>query len=181
MASEFAPAFSFVMSFEDPRQIWEINPDLCSEGKPGPCFAVAGINSSDYPEQFAAIQSFQQAERGPAIQQFYEVQFWTAMNLGRLESQDLANRVLDEGVWSGPGTALILLQRAVNSLTGPSGRYLYLDGVLGPETLQAANAAQEEAILAAYRRRRIAYLQGLKMYQTATPRQQESYMARASA
>ena len=38
------------------------------------------------------------------------------MGLVGVEAQDMANRVLDEGVWSGPGTAVRLLQRAINGL-----------------------------------------------------------------
>ena len=179
--SDFSTAFAFFIPYEDPEQTWAVNPDLCSKGKPGPCFAIAGINSSDWPQEFDSILGIPQAERGPAILSFYDSKIWTPMGLVGVEAQDLANRVLDEGFWSGPGTAVRLLQRAINSLQSVPADLLAVDGLLGPESLAAVNEIAGDTAVMVYRQERVSYLQSLPMYRSAASIQQVAYLKRASA
>ena len=130
--SDFLPAFWRTMSFEDPQHLYALIPD--NQGN-----VISGINSLAWPAQFAAIAAIPQAQRGPAIQQFYLQCFWEPMNLAGLKYQDLANQVFDSGVNQGSGTAGALLQRACNSVAGNSGT-LEVDGDIGPLTLAEANS-----------------------------------------
>ena len=137
--AEFLPAFWRTMSFEDPHHLYALIPD--NKGN-----VISGINSLAWPAQFAAIAAIPQAQRGPAVQQFYLQCFWEPMNLAGLKYQDLANQVFDSGVNQGPGTAGALLQRACNAVAGNSGT-LDVDGDIGPLTLAEANSLMPLTLL----------------------------------
>ena len=85
---------------------------------------------------------------------FYALHFWNGW-LAQLNSQDLANRVFDGGVNSGQGNAVRWLQEALGA-TGAQG--VAVDGVWGPVTLAAANAAPQDTLLDAFRQERVAFL-----------------------
>ena len=89
--SDFLPAFWRTMSFEDPQHLYALIPD--NQGN-----VISGINSLAWPAQFEAIAAVPQAQRGPAVQQFYLQSFWEPMNVAGLQYQDLANQVFDSGV-----------------------------------------------------------------------------------
>jgi len=143
--SQFSPALSFLLANEDRLREYAAVPDV------GGC-AIAGINSASFPADYAKIvRIIPNSARASAVAEFYQSKFWTPMNLGGLDSQDLANRVLDEGVNAGAKTAINLLQRAVNALRVP----LEVDGQMGPITLSVVNGCDPEAILAAFRQQRL--------------------------
>jgi hypothetical protein len=146
--AQFRPAYDYNMHWEDPEGKREIVPDECPDGcAQKECYAVAGVNSGAWPEDFQRIGSLPADIRDPALQEFYLAHFWTPVNLGGLESQDVANRVYDQGVNGGTNGAVRLLQAALSML----GHSVFNDGVIGPETIAAANACDPEALLAAYR------------------------------
>jgi len=132
--SQFAPALSFLLDNEDHSRQYAAVPDVG-----GPV---------DYAKIVRIIPN---SARASAVAEFYQSKFWTPMNLGGLDSQDLANRVLDEGVNAGAKTAIELLQGAVKDLRVP----LEVDGHMGPITLAAVNGRDPEAILAAFRQQRL--------------------------
>ena len=147
--SQFPPAFDYIMQFEDPEKYCAEVPDA-----PAGARAISGINSAAWPLDFDKIAALPQSDRLPAVQAFYEANFWTPLLLGGLESQDVANRVLDEAVNAGPHVGAILLQDAINCCgqTPP----LAPDGEIGPLTLDAANALDSDRLVAAYRVQRVA-------------------------
>jgi lysozyme family protein len=142
--SQFAPAVAYVLSWEDPNLLFAAIPDA-----PPGAHAISGINSAAWPEQYAYISSIPQADRGFAVQNFYQLNFWNSLNIGGLTSQDLANRVLDGAVNAGLKTGAVLLQDAVN-MCGQIPP-LAVDGKIGPLTIEAANAADPDKLLALYR------------------------------
>ena len=147
--AQFPPAFAFMMANEDSQYSYAEVQDSNGAG------VIAGINQASFPKQFAGIAALPAAQRATPIQAFYVTQFWAPMKLGALESQDLANRLIDAAVNMGAGTAGKLLQEAINGLQPPSGAPLAVDGVVGPATLTAANAANSEALLASFRQQRL--------------------------
>lgn len=73
----------------------------------------------------------------------YERKFWDPMRLEEVDSQHLANRLLDLGVNTGMREASLLLQRAINYLKP---KLLKEDGIIGIRTLAAANGAPQQAL-----------------------------------
>ena len=177
--AEFQPAHEFTLDDEDPHRLWKTVPDLCPEGVGGPCHAISGINSGAWPEEFAAIDAIPQADRATYIFDFYESRFWTPMGLAQIDSQDIANRVHNQGVWGGPVTAIKLLQRAINTVPGLPAPILDEDGHLGPLSLSAVNSGAVADILKAYRAERETHLRTLRMFITANADQQAGYLYRA--
>lgn len=125
--ADFATAYAWMMDNEDEAREYANVPDA-----PPGARAISGINSEAFPVQFAAIAAIAQANRGPAVQNFYESQFWNSW-FAQLTSDDLAKRVFDESVNAGEGTAVKLMQMAIS----PS---LTADGCWGPKTVAAANS-----------------------------------------
>jgi lysozyme family protein len=72
---------------------------------------------------------------------YYQEHYWKPL-YSQINSQAVANKLFDMGVLLGVGKAVTLLQNALNLCT---------DGIFGPHTLDAINAADEIQILAEYR------------------------------
>lgn len=143
--AQFPPALDYILNNEDRNREYAIVSDRGGE-------AIAGINSRSWPTAFVNIARLPQAQRGAAVANFYLTEFWNVMRLGGLESQDVANRVMDEGVNAGPYTATRMLQEAVNQAQRWD---VSIDGILGPDSLTAVNDADQEKLLAIYRTLRI--------------------------
>ena len=112
-------------------------------------FAISGINSAAFPQEFAAIAALPQSQRQPMVRAFYLTHFWNSW-YAQLNSDEVSKRVFDTAVNMGPGTAVKLLQQAL----GPP---VARDGEWGPATLQAANSASSDTLVAAFRRARICH------------------------
>jgi lysozyme family protein len=147
--SQFSPAFSYLMQFEDPDYTFAETADNYGQ-------VIAGVNSVAWPADFAIIAA--SPDRASAVFNFYLSKFWNPMMAGGLESQDIANRYVDCGVNCGAGTSIRLLQQAVNALHAAT---IEEDGLIGYLTLGAVNRCDLDAILAAFRQERAAYYQRL--------------------
>lgn len=84
------------------------------------------------------------------IEGIYHDYYWEPCGCSQLPER-LAVAVFDMAVHSGPWNAKLTLQRALR---------VKADGVIGPKTIEAANAAPPEAVLA-FLKRRGAFLQEL--------------------
>nr|DAI24810.1 MAG TPA: Lysozyme [Caudoviricetes sp.] len=82
---------------------------------------------------------------------FYKKYFWQANRYDRIKNSDIAIKVFDACINTGPHQAHLCLQRALNCV----GFKLAVDGALGPATLEALNRTESPewnfAILCAYR------------------------------
>jgi lysozyme family protein len=148
--SQYPPAFNFVMGWEDPKRQYAIVPDVGG-------YAISGINSNVWPKDYSAILAAPHIQRAQMVYDFYQTNFWIPMKLGGLTSQDLANRVLDEGVNGGSSTAIKLLQNSVSAL----GLKIDVDGIMGPDTLDATNAQDPDRIIAWYKQFRLNHYQAI--------------------
>jgi hypothetical protein len=155
--ADFQTCFDFMQDNEDSRHLHQQRPDRCPAGCAGPCYAISGINSGAFPAQFATIAALPQADRGPAIQQFYQDEFWNRW-LGGLTSTPLAMRVYDACVNQGAHTGVTELQQAINAVNA-SGPQIEEDGAWGPITEAAANACDPGLLLAAFQSVRYAHYQ----------------------
>jgi len=51
------------------------------KGVAGPCYAIGGVNSGAWPEEYAAIAAADPGDRLGLIQQFYQSHFWNNCTL----------------------------------------------------------------------------------------------------
>ncbi len=149
----FETCYNWTLAFEDytPPQ-YKPNPDPTASD-PG-AQALSGINSAAWPEDFAAIFAIPQAQRGPAVQSFYERRYWNEW-YAQLISNEVAKRVFDMGFNTQPKTAVKILQQAVNAIVGDGASYqIAVDGAWGPQTITAANSASSAQLVSAYQKLR---------------------------
>ncbi|HEY0843707.1 glycosyl hydrolase 108 family protein [Methylotenera sp.] len=78
------------------------------------------------------------------VKAFYRANFWNAMNGDYINSQQMANLVYDYFMASGT-YGLKKVQMAINSVL-PTAMKIDVDGVLGPQTINALNSSYAGAI-----------------------------------
>ena len=145
--ADFLISYEWMLNNEDTAHSYAVVPDA-----PPGAHAISGINSSSFPSQFEAIQAIPQNQRGPAVQNFYQTQFWNQW-FQQLTSDEVAKRVYDASVNMGGGTAVYLLQQAVNDSSPAT--VLNEDGLWGPKTVGASNACDPVALVAALKSARV--------------------------
>jgi len=124
-----------------------------------------GINYAAWPnwEGWPIIHSRQPkynqvyADLEPMVKAFYINNFWNAMNGSYVKSQQMANLVYDYFMASG-GYGLKKVQMAINSILPTP---ITVDGVLGPQTINALNSSYAGAIYNAIIETRKAHYQNL--------------------
>ena len=91
------------------------------------------------------------------VREFYKKNFWDRMQLDRMGSQEIADKVFDLAVNASAGVAVKILQRTLNALN--RGEKLWpdikVDGVLGDQTIETtalcAKAGRLKGLLAGIR------------------------------
>ena len=148
--ADFATCYDFVLANEDytpPRYATVPDPTRSDPL----ALAISGINSAEFPEQFEVIfAAATPVERAPLVADFYRKTYFTA-ELAQL-SNPVAMRLMDAEVNEGAGAGVKLLQKACLAL----GATLEVDGALGPLTIAAANACDQDALVAAFKAARVA-------------------------
>lgn len=74
----------------------------------------------------------------------YEKYFWDRNRYAEIDSQEMANRMLDLSVNVGPVTANGFIQKAVN--TSNNKEHLVIDGQMGVNTLKAINSIYDTVL-----------------------------------
>jgi lysozyme family protein len=98
-----------------------------------------GITLRSYQEFFpAATDADIRALTPEKAAAFYERAFWTRYRIGRIEDQELAEKVLDLAVNMGGGTACRMLQRVAG---------VKADGIIGPYTASVVNSMPPADVL----------------------------------
>lgn len=170
--ANFGPALEYLLNFEDaPRSYIEVTDN--NGGK-----VIAGINSKSFPQAEEAIASLPQDQRSSQVYQFYYAHFWVPMKLGFLNSQDVANRVLDMAVNAGEGNAELELQKAICEVRSGA---CEIDGVIGPITLAAANSVDQGELLLAFRAQRVNYYEAVEAKHPEDETYLKTWLARAEA
>ena len=150
--ADFLTSYNWMMDNEDRGRVCAVVPDTPLGTK-----AISGINSAAYPTQYAAVYSLPQSQREPAVQDFYKTEFWNKW-YAQILSDDLAKRVFDAAVNMGPGTAVKLLQQAINEIvTTP----ITVDGGWGPNTVASANSCVPVALISRFQQTRLARYQAI--------------------
>jgi lysozyme family protein len=96
-----------------------------------------GISKRAYPELDIASLTREQAA------EIYYRDWWDKYRYGDVKDQDVATKVFDLSVNMGPATAHRLLQEALVFLDYP----VEIDGIIGPQTIAAANKADPRRLL----------------------------------
>jgi lysozyme family protein len=138
--SDFKEAFDFVMQHEDAQLSGVVTTDAGGHTR-------FGIAQKFHPDLDNSFFDGPAADALAAAEQIYEHDYWEAMRLTEVESQNIANKLFDMGVNMGTHQAVHLAQRALNALisTGaqppPAAEPLLEDGIIGDHTVAAINAA----------------------------------------
>lgn len=148
--ADWGTCFNWLLDNEDRTRAYKTVPDY-----PPGAFAISGINSKSFPVEFASIDDVPQAQRGPLVEQFYRTKFWNVW-FDRITSTEVAKRVFDCAVNNGPGTAVKILQRSINTITPST---VMVDATWGPGTLNALNGEDEAAMVKAFQDQRLSYYQ----------------------
>ncbi len=155
--ADWNTAFNWMMDNEDNSRACKQVPDSAPAGVAGPCYAISGINSGSWPNEFAAIAAIPQPQRGALVQQFYHDRFWSDW-FEQVTSDDVCKRVFDFAVNGSTHQAVKCLQEAVNSLGGAP---IAEDGGWGPNTLKAVNGTDAEALVTAFKTQRVAHYRAI--------------------
>jgi len=131
--ADFNAAFAFVLQHEDSTRSGKVTVDLGGRTR----FGIAEKFHPGLPEEFfsgSAEDALAEAEK------IEEREYWDAMRLAEVENQNVANKLFDMAVNMGVRQAAFYAQRAMNVLATVDARVAE-DGVIGPRTLAAINAA----------------------------------------
>lgn len=128
-----------------------------------------GISSASYPDEDIANMT---RERARAL---YRRDYWDKAKV-ELLPHGIRGTVFDMAVNAGPSRAVSLLQKALGSLQSVE---VDVDGVVGPQTAQAAKSVHPETLLHAYTARRIDYYLGLGAARPRLQKFQRGWMRRA--
>lgn len=172
--ANFPIAFPWIMQFEDPKMEYAQNPDA-----PPGAFAISGINSAAFPNDFASIAAIPQEDRGPSVQAFYRKNFWNTF-YDQLVSDEVAKRVLDMAVNSGAHTSVKLLQIAVDSLYASGTKpVLEEDGQWGPQTVAQTNTCSDSSLVPAFQQARVSHYRDIVVKNPSLVKYLNGWIARA--
>lgn len=133
--SDFLPAFERMILNEGGYKLHTVPGDRGGQ-------TYAGIARNAWPK-WTGWAHIDAGDTPPAemVRGFYRANFWAAMRLDEVQSQDVARTLFDFAVNAGTGTATKLAQIVVG--TTP-------DGKIGPKTLAAINAHDPALFMAQY-------------------------------
>ena len=170
--SNWETDYEFMMANEDAGQAHAIVPDA-----PEGAYAISGINSAAYPDDFKAIAALPQSQRGPAVEAFYQAHEGGAW-LAQIGPDEIAERILDAEVNCGFGTGVKLAQQAANTVMGGSAQ-IAEDGQWGPATVHALNVVDPAAWVTAERQARANRYKAIIAANPADARYETIWLARA--
>jgi len=171
--ADFKPAFEFVLQHEDSTRSGKVTVDAGGRTR----FGIAEKFHPGLPEEFftgPAEDALAEAEK------IEEREYWDAMRLAEVENQNVANKLFDMGVNMGVRQASVYAQRAINALATVDARVAE-DGVIGPKTLAAINAADPIAYYQLLRQFSAAYYRHLAAVNPAQAVNLKGWLKRAEA
>ena len=84
--------------------------------------------------------------------------YWLPMRADKIRSQAIAETFIDHGINAGKRTSVKMMQRLLNNEYYTN---LEVDGIVGPKTLKAINAAPEKDLFDKFNEARIRYYESL--------------------
>jgi len=147
--ADYNAAFQFILNNEDSTRSGVVTPDPTNNDPSA--IARFGINSAAHPE--AVKDGFYQMPVDKALEYaevLYKYAYWVGVSGYQVIVQDVANKIFDLAVNAGTVQAVKIAQRAANHCLAPAAigyMPLAVDGICGPETVEALNAANPEELL----------------------------------
>lgn len=139
--ANFEEAITFVLRNEDPHLSGVVTEDSGGRTR----FGIAERFHPELGDEFYNSPAEAALEAARAI---YRRQYWEAIRGDEIRDQKVATKLLDMAVNMGVRQAIVLCQRAVNSIIE---RFIAEDGVLGTQTLANLNASDPSLLLARLR------------------------------
>lgn len=84
--------------------------------------------------------------------EIFKTLYWDKMNASKINSQAIAETLVDHGINAGTGTSGRIMQRVLNASFGKS---LLVDGIVGNNTIAAINSVNETELFKAFSNARI--------------------------
>ncbi len=106
----------------------------------------------------------------------YKKYWWDKYEIGSINNQLLADKVFESVTNLGPNHAIRLVQKAINDTGTP----IHIDGVLGPQTINAMNTTKAPAILAALKVNLVSYYQGIVAHDPSQSKFLDGWLNRAN-
>jgi lysozyme family protein len=129
----------------DPHETW-MGIDRAEEpGWHGWSLVDSMRNQNDFPHCLSA-----NAELLQSVEEFFRANYWRPVRGDEITDQGIADKLYDAGVNMGTGTAIRLIQEALN---------LVEDGIIGPKTIGAINNTPPAVVLSRFKDARIAHYQ----------------------
>jgi lysozyme family protein len=180
--SSFDVCYNWMMDNEDAARAYAQVPDA-----PPGAFAISGINSAAWPEDYAAIAARVQPLRGFWVELFYRTHFWEYAPIkswyAQLTSDEVAKRVFDASVNMGSVAAVRCLQQAISTIEdrapGNEDFNLSIDGVWGQITVREANDTGPGELVSEFQQARVAHYQAIAAAKPADAVYLAAWTARA--
>lgn len=129
-----------------------------------------GISKRSYPQLDIRALTIDQAK------DIYYRDWWKPLRCSAIQNDQIAQKHLDTCVNMGPRPGVRILQRALRE----AGQSVAIDGVIGPQTIGAANQADPEALLNAMRRLQADHYEALMRRDPERERFRRGWMKRAA-
>lgn len=133
-----------------------------------------GISLRSYPR--LGRDGIRDLTRQGAADVYYR-DWWLKLRCPEIRNDLVAQKYLDTAVNVGKAAGTKILQRALNEC----GRHVTVDGKIGPQTIDAANRASPEALLASMRRLQASYYEQLIKGNPKLEKFRRGWMARAKS
>lgn len=91
----------------------------------------------------------------------FKTMFWDEMQGDSINDQAVAEILIDQGINSNPKTATKMMQRVLNQYFSKN---LVVDGILGPNTLNAINSVNSKELFVRYSKAREYYYRSLSQF-----------------
>ena len=173
MADQKAAIDYVVKTFEDATMQGKVTPDMGGQAR-------FGINSLYHPELvekgFFDEEKMDRDDAWAVAQTVYEEQYTAKLDLDKIESQQVANKLTDMAINMGVNEAVKLIQRAATLCKSPVDE----DNVMGPRTSAAINLVSPGNLLAMMRQVAIDFYTQVSAVKQVTPSEFRSWIARAN-
>lgn len=190
--ADYPTAFNFMLANEGPMGVITSDPILDPRHPDPTAQARFGLNSHWHPELVAQNFYTYNPDATPKVpndhalrmaEDTYKYSYWCPIHGYQIIVQDIANKYFDMAVNQGCSEATKIVQRATNQcLTPVAIGYLplHVDGICGPQTVEAINKANPEELLPAIKSYACQFYRDVAFRESWPPRKLAALLSRAN-